>query len=126
MNPSYERGAASWLKKREGLHDPCRAHHLLLVCGIVSSVLYGAMIAAIRFDGYSRISQTPSELTAIGRRPVRCGCCSARSYTILVTAFGWGVWKAAGRDPAVRFCRQPAGGLRMPRPPVAVCPDAPA
>jgi hypothetical protein len=29
----------------------------LLVCGIVSSLLYGAMIGAIRFEGYSRISQ---------------------------------------------------------------------
>jgi hypothetical protein len=31
----------------------------LLVCGILSSLLYGAMIAAIGSEGYSRISQTP-------------------------------------------------------------------
>ena len=38
----------------------------LLICGILSSLLYGAMIGAIGFEGYSCISQTPSELTAIG------------------------------------------------------------
>lgn len=38
----------------------------LLFCGIASSLLYGAMIGAIRFEGYSHISQTPSELSAIG------------------------------------------------------------
>ena len=37
-----------------------------LGCGIVSSLLYGAMIWAIRYEGYSLVSQVPSELTAIG------------------------------------------------------------
>jgi hypothetical protein len=38
----------------------------LLVYGIASSVLYAAMLWGIRYEGYSSMSQVPSELTAIG------------------------------------------------------------
>ena len=38
----------------------------LLFCGITSSLLYAAMIWAIRCEGYSLLSQVPSELTATG------------------------------------------------------------
>jgi hypothetical protein len=38
----------------------------LLVCGVASSLLYGLMIWGIRYEGYSPVSQVPSELTAIG------------------------------------------------------------
>ena len=79
----------------------------LLVCGIVSSLLYGAMIGAIRFEGYSRISQVPSELTAIGAPTRPLWMLLGAVYTVLVTAFGWGVWKAAGRSRALRI----VGGL---------------
>jgi hypothetical protein len=75
----------------------------LLVCGAVSSLLYGVMIAAIRFNGYSRISQTPSELTAIGAPTRPLWMLLGAVYTVLVIAFGCGVWKAAGRDRALRF-----------------------
>jgi len=79
----------------------------LLVCGIVSSLLYGAMIGAIGFDGYSRISQTPSELTAIGAPTRSLWMQLGAVYTVLVIAFGCGVWKSAGRDRALRI----VGGL---------------
>ena len=75
----------------------------LLVCGILSSVLYAAMIGAIGFEGYSRISQTPSELTAIGAPTRSLWMLLGAVYTVLVTAFGWGVWKSAGRDRALRI-----------------------
>ena len=38
----------------------------LLVGGVASSLLYALMIWGIRYEGYSPISQVPSELTAIG------------------------------------------------------------
>ena len=69
----------------------------LLVCGIVSSLLYGAMIGAIRFDGYSLVSQVPSELTAIGAPTRTLWMWLGSAYTVLVAAFGWGVWQSAGR-----------------------------
>jgi hypothetical protein len=37
------------------------ARRAFLACGIVSSLLYGAMIWAIRYEGYSLVSQVPSE-----------------------------------------------------------------
>lgn len=43
-----------------------RWRQTLLACGIVSSLLYAVMIWEIRYDGYSPLSQVPSELTAIG------------------------------------------------------------
>ena len=80
----------------------------LLVCGIVSSLLYGAMIGAIRFEDYSRISQVPSELTAIGAPTRPLWMLLGAVYTVLVAAFGWGVWKTAGRS-RVRL----VGGLML-------------
>ena len=81
----------------------------LLACGILSSLLYGAMIGAIRPEGYSRISQVPSELTAIGA-PTQAGWMVLGAvYTVLVAAFGWGVWKTAGRSRALRL----VGGLML-------------
>ena len=79
----------------------------LLVCGILSSLLYGAMIGAIGSEGYSRISQTPSELTAIGAPTRSLWMQLGAVYTVLVTAFGLGVWTSAGRDRALRI----VGGL---------------
>ena len=81
----------------------------LLICGIVSSLLYGAMIGAIRFEGYSRISQVPSELTAIGAPTRSVWMLLGAVYTGLVTAFGWGVWKSADRSRALRI----VGGLML-------------
>ena len=81
----------------------------LLVCGIVSSLLYGAMIGAIRFEGYSLVSQVPSELTAIGAPTRTLWMWLGSAYTVLVAAFGWGVWQSAGRNRAVRI----VGGLML-------------
>ena len=74
----------------------------LLVCGILSSLLYGAMIGAIGFEGYSRLSHTPSDLTAIGAPTRSLWMLLGGVYTMLVTAFGWGC-KAAGRDRGLRL-----------------------
>ena len=79
----------------------------LLACGVASSVLYALMIWGIRYDGYDPISQVPSELTAIGAPTRALWARLGWIYTGLVTAFGIGVWKAAGRNRAVRI----VGGL---------------
>ena len=57
--------------------------------------------------GYSRLSQTISELSAIGAPTRSLWMLLGAVYTVLVTAFGWGVWKSAGRDRALRI----VGGL---------------
>jgi hypothetical protein len=72
---------------------------VLLLCGILSSLLYVAMLVVIsmRWEGYSSASQTVSELSAIGAPTRALWVVPAAFYTVLVTAFGWGVWKSAGR-----------------------------
>jgi len=83
------------------------AETVLLVCGILASLLYIAMIAVIRYDGYSLLSQVPSELTAIGAPTRTLWFWLAWVYTALVIAFGWGVWKSAGGNRPLRV----VGGL---------------
>ena len=85
------------------------ARKSLLVCGILSSLLYVAMtiFVAMQWDAYSSASQTISELSAIGAPTRSLWAVPGAIYTILVTAFGWGVWKSAGRSRALRI----AGGL---------------
>ena len=85
------------------------ARKSLLVCGILSSLLYVAMTVfiAMQWEGYSSASQTISELSAIGAPTRSLWAVPGAIYTILVTAFGWGVWKSAGRSRALRI----AGGL---------------
>jgi pimeloyl-ACP methyl ester carboxylesterase len=79
----------------------------LLLCGIASSLLYAAMIWAIRYEGYNPVSQVPSELTAIGAPTRALWAQLGWIYTVLVTAFGFGLWQSAGRNRAVRI----VGGL---------------
>ncbi len=81
----------------------------LLVGGILSSLLYVAMnvFVALEWEAYSSASQTVSELSAIGAPTRSLWVLPAALYTVLVTAFGWGVWKSAGRIRALRI----VGGL---------------
>jgi hypothetical protein len=79
----------------------------LLVCGIFSSLLYGTMIGAIRFEGYSPISQTVSELSAIGAATRTLWMLLGAAYDLLVLAFGAGIWVSAGGKRALRL----VGGL---------------
>jgi hypothetical protein len=75
---------------------------ILLVCGILSSVLYVAadIVAAMSWHSYSYTSQSISELFAIGS-PTKW-IFALVPYTPLVIAFGIGVWWSAGRKRALR------------------------
>jgi hypothetical protein len=99
------RSTAPRAQRRRVSHEAWRK--ALLVCGIASSLLYAAMILGIRYEGYNPISQVPSELTAIGAPTRALWARLGWIYTVLVTAFGIGVWKSAGRNHAVRI----VGGL---------------
>jgi hypothetical protein len=99
------RGAAAAVQPSKMSRETWRKW--LLVCGIASSVLYAAMIWGIRYEGYSPISQVPSELTAIGAPTQALWARLGWIYTVLITAFGIGVLKAAGPNRAVRM----VGGL---------------
>lgn len=79
----------------------------LLVCGIVAALLYGAMIWVIRFEGYSPISQTVSELSAWGVPTRTLWIVLGTLYDALVLAFALGVWASAGSKRTLRI----VGGL---------------
>ncbi len=71
----------------------------LLACGLLSSLLYAAMLVFIpmRWKGYSSAAHAVSELSAIESPTRSLWVPLGVVYTLLVTAFGWGVLMAAGR-----------------------------
>jgi hypothetical protein len=79
---------------------------LWLACGILSSLLYGAMSLFVpaRWPGYDSASQVVSELSAVGAPTRPLWVVLGLLYTLLVIGFGWGVRMAAGRErPRLRF-----------------------
>lgn len=87
--------------------------NLLLVCGIVAALLYIATIIAapMLWEGYSSTSQTVSELFAIGAPSRSLVIPLFLAYSVLMIAFGLGVWISAGQKRALRVI----GGLLMGR-----------
>ena len=77
----------------------------LLVCGILASLLYAGMdvIGGTRWQNYSWISQEFSRLSAIGAPSRPTHLVLSPIYTLLVVAFGLGVWWSAGRKRALRI-----------------------
>lgn len=85
--------------------QPSTVRKVLLVCGILSSLLYVGIdiLASMQWEGYSYTSQAFSELTAI-EAPTRSLMIfgSAIPYALLMMAFAVGVWASAGRKRALR------------------------
>jgi hypothetical protein len=76
----------------------------LLVCGIASSLLYAAMnvFVPMLWEDYSWTSQTVSELSAIGAPTRPLWVVLGVAYSLLVGAFGLGVWSSARRNGSLR------------------------
>jgi hypothetical protein len=77
---------------------------VLLVCGIASSLFYAGMdvIGGTRWQDYSWISQEFSRLSAIGAPSRPLHLLLSPIYTLLVVAFGLGVWRSAGQKRGLR------------------------
>lgn len=75
----------------------------LLVCGVLSSLLYAVMLVVVplQWEGYSSVSQTVSELSAIGAPTRLLWEVPGNLYALLVALFGCGVWASAGRRRSV-------------------------
>ncbi|MBN2412466.1 DUF998 domain-containing protein [candidate division KSB1 bacterium] len=77
----------------------------LLVCGILSSLLYVVLNVFIPmlWPANNCASQTVSELSAIGAptRPIWLWLCFL--YTLLMIVFAWGVWKSAAKNHSLRI-----------------------
>jgi hypothetical protein len=76
---------------------------ILLYCGILSSLLYVALniFIPIQWESYDSSSQTVSELSAVGAPTRLLWMLLCIPYTVLVTLFGWGVWKSANQNRAL-------------------------
>lgn len=92
---------------RAGPTGRTTAQKVFLTCGILAALLYGTMMAAIRFPGYNPVSQTVSELSAVGVPTRPLWMVLGSLYVVLVVAFGVGVWMSARDSRPLRT----AGGL---------------
>jgi Protein of unknown function (DUF998) len=77
----------------------------LLVCGIVSSLYYVFIniIVAMQYEGYNAASQTVSELSAIDTPTRSLWVLLVMVYSLLVIAFGIGIWQSAGQNRNLRI-----------------------
>jgi hypothetical protein len=87
---------------------------VLLVCGILSSLLYAAMNVFIPmlWDGYNSASRVVSELSAIDAPTRPLWVALGIVYGVLVTVFGFGVWASARGNRALASrepCSSPTG-----------------
>jgi len=82
---------------------------ILLFCGILSSLLYVALtiVGAMQWEGYSSASQTVSELFAIDAPSRSLVVALMLTYSLLMIAFGLGIWRSSGRKRSLRI----VGGL---------------
>ena len=102
-------------RARERVHPPVESSRaprvkLLLACGFVYGLAYvvaNDVVAATFYDGYSRMSQAISELSATGAPTKPLLTVMSPVFSGLMIAFGIGVWKAARGKRALRV----AGGL---------------
>jgi hypothetical protein len=78
----------------------------LLACGILYAVLYpivNDMLAAAMYDGYSRMSQAVSELSAVGAPSRVFLTVAGPFFSLLLVAFGLGVWGSASGNRSIRI-----------------------
>lgn len=74
--------------------------HVLLTCGILSSLWYVAIniYVPMQYPGYSLTSLTVSELSAIGAPTRSLWISLVSAYPLLFAAFGWGVIQSANKE----------------------------
>jgi hypothetical membrane protein len=92
--------------KAQPVQSRSKVRQALLVCGILSSLLYVAtdVLGGMRYEGYSFTSQAISELAAVGAPAKALVEPIFIAYGVLALVFGVGVfWEAAGRNRALRI-----------------------
>ena len=88
-----------------GLSGKVLLTKLFLVCGMLSSILYVAMniFVPMQWEGYSTVSQTISELSAIDAPTRSLWVPLGIVYALLTAAFGWGVWISTIKNRPLRI-----------------------
>jgi hypothetical protein len=81
------------------------SRRILLGCGVFASLLYvfATVFVALQWRDYSSASQTVSELSAIGAPTRSLWFSLAIPYTVLMAAFGYGVWMSADHSRPLRI-----------------------
>lgn len=76
----------------------------LLICGILSSLVYVSMdiIGGMRWENYSWFSQEFSRLSAIGAPSRSIHLVLSLIYSLLIIAFGAGVWQSSGGNKSIQ------------------------
>jgi hypothetical protein len=76
----------------------------LLACGVLAPLLYLAsdVVASVRYQGYSYLHQTISELNAIGSPTRGLTVAFGLAGYALLTAFGVGIWRSAAGSRRLR------------------------
>jgi hypothetical protein len=90
---------------RPDLRHSVMLRRALLACGVgygLAYVVANDVIAAGVYDGYSRVDQAISELSATGAPSRAFLSAMLPLFMLLTIAFGVGVWQAAGRSRALR------------------------
>ena len=84
---------------------PSTVRRFLLACGIISSLLYVFMNVYIptQYPGYNMASQTVSELSAIDAPTRTLWVSFGIIYSILLIAFGWGVWQSGKKNRLLKI-----------------------
>ena len=78
----------------------------LLACGLLYAVLYPIVsdaIAATLYDGYSRMSQAVSELSATGAPTHTFLTAVGPIFSMLLIGFGLGIWRSANGKRSLRI-----------------------
>lgn len=77
----------------------------LLLCGILSSVLYAVMnvVVARQWPEYSSVDQTVSELSAVGAPTRTLWVALSIPYTFLTLGFAYGVWMSGAGNRRLRI-----------------------
>src|SRR5690348_5753269 len=78
---------------------------LLLLCGVTAVALYVAtnILVPMRYPGYNAASQVVSELSAIDAPTRELWLAMLVPYSVLMVAFGLGVWMSAGKSALLRW-----------------------
>ena len=87
-----------------GMTRQSTLRRVLLTCGALSSLLYAGMdvLAGTRWQGYNWFSQEFSRLSSVGAPSRSVVLALSPVYTLLVIAFGLGVWLSADRKRSLR------------------------
>ena len=77
----------------------------LLKCGILSTILYviATILGAVKWDEYDSFSQSVSELIAVDAPSASLVIPIFLVYSLLVFAFGIGIWQSAGNKKAIKI-----------------------